>query len=258
MSSEINEKMDGSLLRIYEWIYQLSSLDVATSIKALKSIANQLDIDASVFNIHLEALTLSLIAKIHVFFAMEPPPIRLFKYIFYCLFTLLEKTDLPKVISYSSLNQIIMEIITRLCNGVGDDKNSTQYFTVMLAKLSQECTHFTFKSLINAASHEIDQIYPEIWVKMACKCFDSCIDIILSNEDKDQDDFENDIISGLSECETLIRSKGVEELKKSSVGIRLINSIRKFGRAVADQYPEILQRADVKSLLGNKINVVSL
>ena len=42
------------LPRIYEWRYQLTTLDSTLSIQTLKAIPKQLDIDASVFNPHLE------------------------------------------------------------------------------------------------------------------------------------------------------------------------------------------------------------
>ena len=258
MSPELSEKMEGSFLNVYEWIYKLSSSDTVICIQTLKEIIKQLEVDASVFNSHLEPLILVLIAKIHVFFCTEPPPVRLYKYICFCVITLLEKTDLAKVISYSSVNQIVVEIITRLCNGFGNDQNVSASLNVVLSQLIKDCSQHTFKSLLNASAHVIDQKYPEIWVKLAIKCFHACVNDMFTNYSKDQSEFEDDIIAGIVECENVIKAHGIEQFKRSSLGLALLNYIREFVRTVVDQYPEILQRPDVTKLLGTKIYVLSI
>lgn len=256
MSDDLRERMESSTLQIYEWIHQLSSPDITSIIAALKAISKQLDVDATVFNNHLSALVLAIIAKVHVFFAAEPPPGRLFKYIAYCIFSLLDKTDLPTVISPAVVKQLILEVITRLCNGV-EDQMSNQSLNFLLLKMMDTCTSMTFKSLLDALLLCVDGQFPERWIKIALKCFETCLQNI-TQEETPKANREEEIAVCVIEAENVFKKTGYKTLKETELGQRVIQGLKKFITSVREQYPGILERPDVVKSLGQRSIILSL
>ncbi|EAY14366.1 hypothetical protein TVAG_255580 [Trichomonas vaginalis G3] len=257
MSDELRERMEGSTLLVYEWIHQLSSPDNAQSVSAFKAISKQLEVDASVFNNHLDALVLAIIAKVHVFFAAEPPPVRLYKYIAFCIFSLLEKTDLPSVIRPSVVKQLMLEVITRLCNGV-EDQMSNQSLNFIILKLMDTCTSLSFKALIDALMQCIDGMFPERWVKIALKCFDACVQHITQDDNQQKSGNEDEISVCVIESENVFKKTGYKTLKETELGQRIIQTLKKFIGSVKEQYPSVLERPDVVKALGQRSVILSI
>ena len=159
---------------IYQWIVDIGSDDTNVSILALKSISAQMKKDASVFKPHIDALLIALILKLHSQFRMSPIPIRLCKYVSFCLLTFFNETNLKNVIRVEFVHQIFFELLTHLSNGIVEPVLN-QVLNAIIVKLMEDCPMKSFAALMEAiAEHNNLMQYNEKWIRLSFKCFDAC------------------------------------------------------------------------------------
>jgi len=236
----IIQKLNTPSLIIYEWIYQISSPDSVITIQALKSITRQIDSNASYFSPHLENLLLALISKIHSSFSMEDPPFRLLKYLAFCMFSLFEKTELPKQIHYDYTKQIILELITRLCNGV-EDSYASHALNMLIVKIIESCTLQSFKALLCGLNEFLNNEFSDKWGKLAIKCFEPCRDQIYDNHNTEE------IIESFNAVESFLNTHSPKAMKESQIGSRIFQAISKYCIFINQINPDLIQKYEAKN-----------
>lgn len=251
MHPDLAVKMRSKSFQVYQWIVLLTSQDMPVSIEALKNITKQVDADPSVFTPHLEVLILSIISKIHEFFAVEPPPSRLYKYISYCIFELLDKTSLSRQISQACVQQLVYEIITRLSNGLTDTV-TTQSLNFLMVKLMELCPQATFKALLTALGEfdNPDQ-FNENWVRLALKCFEPCRDAVYGLN-------PSSLVDCLCAVEHFLRYHNYNEIRKCSFGTKMVNSIKSFVEQSFEANPGIRDSSEFRQKVGNNAHLFNL
>ena len=245
LSKTISDRLKSPSVLVYQWIVDLSSQDNQITIQALKSISNQLKTDPSIFEPHLEALTLWLITSVHTYFSIDPPPSRLCKYIALCLLTLFNETSLKDVISNEFIQQLIYEILTHLSNGINESVLN-QVLNALIIKLIDDCTMFAFIGLLTALNEfQNKENYTEKWIRLGLKCFEACGVRIC--EVKNEEDIKQSIVL----INKFLGRHGVEELQSSQIGIKIIFVLRSYLKLVYERFDDIVNTKEMKRKLGS-------
>jgi hypothetical protein len=219
------------------------SPDPTTLISSLKVISRQLKAGAKIFELHLEAVTISLISLIHNFFDAEELDIRLCKYITFCLHTFSESTPLKDHWAPPSVQQLLYELVTYLSNGVSESVLH-HVLNNLIVKLIEDCTVSTFSGLIGLISeYENRDQFTEKWVKLSLKCFDACDTRLCAAAN------EEDIKAAFFVLERFFQKLAYEYLQGSQFGIRIIGVFRAFIGLVSEKSPELVNSRDVKKKL---------
>ncbi|KAH0793512.1 XMAP215 family protein [Histomonas meleagridis] len=174
LSNEILQMIDEPLFAIYQWIIDINSDDTNVSVLALKSISSQMKKDPSVFKPHVDGLIIALIKKMHFQFSINPLPIRLCKYISFCLLTFFNETNLKNIIRVEFVHQIFYELLTHLSNGIVEPVLN-QVLNAIIVKLMEDCPMKSFAALLEAIGEYNNlQQFNEKWIRLSIKCFDAC------------------------------------------------------------------------------------
>ena len=252
LSPTISTRLKSPSILVYQWIVDLSSQDNQITIQALKSISLQLKTDPTIFEPHLEALTLWLITSVHTYFSIDPPPSRLCKYIALCLLTLFNETSLKEVISQEFIQQLIYEILTHLSNGINESVLN-QVLNALIIKLIDDFTMFSFIGLLSALNEfENKEHYTEKWIRLGLKCFEACGVRIC--EVKNEDNIKQSIFL----INKTLMKHSVKELQSSAIGAKIVNVIKSYLKLVYERFSNVVNTKEVRKKLGNNSELMKL
>lgn len=237
---ELETHLSEPSVALYQWIGDLTSSDAHTSIQALKSITNQLKKDPNVFEPHIDALFISLLAKIHTHFSIQPIPLRLCKYSVFCVLTLFSETNLKSLIQYNYIRQLLFEILTHLSNGI-TEQVINQVLNALIYKLIDDCNLYMFLSLLTAlGEYENYELYSMKWIKLALKCFDACGTRMCQLQ------VIKNIQTSLNSIESFLEQHSIEEFEETTMGSKVLQSIAAFVNLVASNFSEMIESNEIQ------------
>lgn len=249
MNPIISAKLKNPSILVYGWIVDLSSADTSITIQALKSISAQLKEDPSIFEPHLEAMVVSLISIVHSYFASDPPPTRLCKYIAFCLLTLFNETSVKNIISQVLVQQLVYEMLTHMSNGI-NEAVLNQVLNALILKLIDDCTMFAFTGLLSAIGEfENRDQFTERWIRLGLKCFEAC-GVRICEIGQDEDIKQSQIL-----LNNFLQKYSIEKLNSSTLGSRIVAVIRSFVELVNESFSEVMSSLDMKEALGDDAEI---
>jgi hypothetical protein len=239
LTESIADRLNDPELLVYRWIADIASADTHVVIQALKAISGQMKKDASVFEGHIDALVLCLIAKIHTHFSAESPPVRLCKYSSFCLLTLFSEMNLKDKIRRDFVKQIVYELLTHLSNGVSEGVLS-QVLNAIIVKIMEDCPIPAFMGLLSALG-EYDNYdrCSEKWIRLALKCFEACGARI--SEIGNMADIVNSIVS----VDQFFMNHPVEEIEASPLGVKIVSGLNDYVKGIGDSFGDQVRKTDV-------------
>lgn len=245
LNDYISEQLNSPALLVYRWITDLCSEEAGVSIKAMKSITSQMKKDYKVFEFHLEPLVLSLIAKVHTQFGVNPLQVRLCKYVSFCILTLFNETPLKEKISQKLIQQLIFELLTHLSNGISEPVLN-QVLNAIIVKLMEDCQMKSFCGLLSAIG-EFENIehFSDKWMKLALKCFEACGVRLCEIGNK------SDIMSAVLKVDEFFEEHPLEEIQAAPIGPKILKTINSFISNVGQGYSELFESPDITQTLSN-------
>jgi hypothetical protein len=239
LTESFSEKLNEPELLVYRWIADLGSPDTHVVIQALKSISGQMKKDASVFEAHLDALVLCLIAKIHANFSAESPPVRLCKYSSFCLLTLFSEMNLKDKIRREFVRQIIYELLTHLSNGVSEGVLS-QVLNAIIVKIMEDCPTSAFIGLLSALGEYSNyQRFSEKWIRLALKGFEACGTRIC------EVGTISEIVNSIVLVDQFFVSHTIEDIEASPLGLKIVSGLMGYVTGGGDSFGDQMKRKDL-------------
>ena len=252
LQQSFKHKLESPMLQLYKWIADLNSNDSHLIFSSIKSISNQLKTDPSVFTIHLDPLITSLISVFHSQFSSSPIPIRLCKYLSFCLLAFLNESSFNLNLQSDSVNQIVLETITHLSNGISEPILN-QVLNAVMVKIMEDYQYLTFKALILAISeYKNSDKLSDIWFKFAIKCFETC-NIRICEKGK-----IDEIIQTIVDLDSFYQNNPMKELAQIHIGQKINKAITKYLTLVIQKYPDILDKHNLKSSLSNNSPITEI
>lgn len=172
MSEDVLREIESPAIRLYQWIADINSSDYHQSIAALKCISAQLKDDWSVFADHSDALVISLLAKMHVQFETTPLPIRLCKYVSFCIVTLISNEEITATMTYDYATYLINEVIKILGTGVTEPVVN-QVLNAILMKLIESSPERSFSAVLNSLCGPASSEFSDKQTRLAIKCLEA-------------------------------------------------------------------------------------
>ena len=245
LNSYINNQISSATIQVYRWIADLTSNDAHSSIQAMKSITAQMKEDSKVFEPHLEPLVISLISKVHSQFGASPLPVRLCKYVSFCLLTLFSETPLKDAISPNLIYQIIYELLTHLSNGISEPVLN-QVLNAIIVKLMEDCQMMSFNGLLKAIG-EFENIehFSDKWLRLALKCFEACGVRLCEIGNK------TDIVNAVFRVDDFFEEHPIEEIQESPLGSKIMRAIQSFISLVGKNFYDTISTPENLKMLAN-------
>jgi hypothetical protein len=157
---------------LYQWIADLNSGDPQTAVAALKSLSGQLKKDSSIFTPHVDPLMVSLLAAMHSQFRCLPLPVRICKYISFCILTLLTETRLASGLSETLVRQLVTELLQNL-SASSTEQIINQVLNAIILKLIEDSPLRSFSAFLASLSDFTDEGISEKRIKLAIKCLEA-------------------------------------------------------------------------------------
>ena len=227
---DILEKVNDPSVQIYRWIADVWSSEHRVMIQALKSLSTEMKENPSLFMKHTDALVVALISKIHTQFAADPIPIRVCKYLAFCLLNLFNETDLTNGIKREYIQQIIYELLTHLTNGISEPVLN-QVLNAIIIKLLEDCPMYSFMGLLAAVGewNNYDQI-SEKWLRMSLKCLEPCGVRICEIGNV------GDVKTAVQLVKEFLKKNPKEQIEASPIGGKIMTVLNNFLRLAAESF----------------------
>lgn len=247
----VNFSRDTKFL-IYQWISDLSINDSHTDIQALKNISAYLKKDENMFRSHLDALIVSLLILVHNNFSQPNPPMRLCKYILFCLLTLISETSLSQYIPKEFIQQLIYEILTHLSNGI-NEAVINHVFNAIIVKLIDDRPMYAFMGLLAAVGeYETDGEFSEKWFRLAIKCFEACGARICEIGN------HNDICNTFSLIDQFFDMHSLHTIGSNFIGAKVLNAIQSYATIVMSKFSDMIRSKESMKKLGENSTILAL
>jgi hypothetical protein len=159
-------------LLLYQWIADVQSPDVQTSIAALKNLSAQLKKDPSVFTAHVDDLMTTILIKMRAQFAIIPLPVRTCKYLSFFILTLFTEMRLGATVSEDVVSQLVFEVLKNLATGTSEQV-LTQVQNAIIRKLIDESPLYAFRAFLRVITDYKGDPGGEKRTRLALKCFDA-------------------------------------------------------------------------------------
>ncbi|KAK8899960.1 hypothetical protein M9Y10_002283 [Tritrichomonas musculus] len=167
LNDALTQKISDPSIYVYQWIADLNSSDINRISLSTKAILKNLKGNSNVFVIHTEALSASLVFKLHSFLLTNPIPESIIKSISLCLFHIFTDPKLYKKVPKEYVQQIVVEICVHY--KTSEEKKFSAEFTNLMGQMIESVPLFTFSSLLLA----IGELNVK-WIFIALKFFDKC------------------------------------------------------------------------------------
>ena len=170
LSDEVTKAANSPPVLLYQWIADVNSSDGHQVITALKAITGQLKENWSLFSPHSDALMLTLVAKLRSQLETNPLPIRVCKYVSFCIVTLISNADLVATISCNYVPTLTADLIKFLGTGV-TEPIINQVLNAILVQLIEKSPGKAFDALLQSVNDIENKNEKE--VKLAVKCLEA-------------------------------------------------------------------------------------
>ena len=229
-TEDILERANDPSIQIYRWIADVWSSDHRVMIQALKSLSTQMKDNPSLFMKHTDALVIALISKIHTQFGADPIPIRVCKYLAFCLLNLFNETDLTNGIKKEYIQQIIYELLTHLTNGISEPVLN-QVLNAIIIKLLEDCPMFSFMGLLAAVGewNNYEQV-SEKWIRMSLKCLEPCGVRICEIGNV------NDVKTAVQLVKDFLKTNPKEQIEASPIGGKIMTVLNNFLHLASESF----------------------
>ena len=182
LNDALTQKISDPTIYVYQWIADLNSSDLARINLSTKAILKHLKNNSSIFIIHVEGLSASLICKLHSYLMVNPIPEALVKILILCLFHIFYDPKLYKKVPKEFVQQIVYEACSHISLNPPNPTPNTNSptpntnpktmfhseFTNLMCQMIESLPLFTFSSLLLAIGELVE------WTPVALKFFERC------------------------------------------------------------------------------------
>jgi hypothetical protein len=221
-------------LLLYQWIADVQSPDVQTSITALKSLSAQLKKDPSVFTSHVDDLMLTVLLKMRTQFAVVPLPVRTCKYLSFFILTLFSEMRLGATVSEDVVSQLVFEVLKNLAAGTSEQV-LVQVQNAIIRKLIDESPVYAFRAFLKAIGDYKGDPAIEKRTRFALKCFEAA-GARLAEVGSDAD---------VSQAAELVQATVAASPEAGPIGEKIHATLRAFADQAAARAPAAGDAADL-------------
>lgn len=217
LNDTLVQKIRDPSIYIYQWISDLNSSDLSTVSKAAKMILRNLKSNLSIFTIHFDPLSVSLICKLHSFLSANPIQDSLVRILISCLeIIVLNYNPFPK--DYAQ--QIVYEYLgnSDKCAELGD----------LFNKMDEAQTLAVFVSLLSAISDFNDKS------EFALKLFEKCAERVIQNGN------HIDICNSLFLLDKFYDLRNRKSLQDNIFGCHILQAFDSYVNIVVEKYGEVV------------------
>ncbi|OHT03887.1 hypothetical protein TRFO_28790 [Tritrichomonas foetus] len=161
LNDALTQKISDPSIYVYQWIADLNSSDLGRINLSTKAILKHLKSNSVVFLSHVEALSASLICKLHSYLLTNPMPESLIKILALCMFHIFCDPKLYKKVPKEFVQQLVYEICAHHSKFPND-------FTNLILQMIESLPLYTFSAILLGIGEFSE------WTQTALKFFDRC------------------------------------------------------------------------------------